>query len=125
VFSDGVTIYTGSIGKYYGNGLYTLRLNSTPSNVGSSLSGALSARFYQDDADTYITASVGMGVSPDQPAWSTEVFHLHSRKASLGLQKRLDRVWIFSAGTGWERQEYMTGLFRIHWTYSMGLERRF
>lgn len=125
VFSDGVTIYTGSVGKYYGNGLYSLRLNSTPSAVGSSLSGALSARLYQDDADTYLSASVGMGVSPDQPSWSTEIFHLRSRKASLGLQKRLTRTWIFSAGAGWERQEYMTGLYRTHWTYSMGFERRF
>jgi len=125
VFSDAVTIYTGSIGKYYANSLYTLRLNSTPSAVGSSLSGSLSARFYQEDADSYVTASVGMGVSPDQPAWSAEVLRLRSRKVSVGMQKRLDRAWVASAGAGWERQEYLPEQFRIHWTFSAGIERRF
>lgn len=125
VFSEGVTIYTGSIGKYYGNGLYSLRLNSTPSAVGSSLSGALSARLYREDADTFFSASVGLGVSPDQPAWSAEILRLRSRKASLGFQKRLDRAWILSGSVGWERQEYLTGLYRTHWTYAMGIERRF
>ena len=125
VFSEGVTIYTGSIGKYYGNGLYSLRLNSTPSSVGSSLSGALSARLYQEDADSYFTASIGIGVSPDQPIWSEAVLKLHSRKASLGMQKRLTRSWLASASAGWERQEYLPDLYRIHWTYSMGIERRF
>jgi len=125
VFSEGVTIYTGSIGKYYGNGLYSLRLNSTPSSVGSSLSGALSARLYQEDADSYFTASIGIGVSPDQPIWSEAVLKLHSRKASLGMQKRLTRSWLASASAGWERQEYLPDLYRNHWTYSMGIERRF
>jgi len=125
VFTDGVTIYTGSIGKYYGNGLYSLRLNSVPSNVGSSLSGALSARLYQEDADTYVTASIGMGVSPDQPIWSEEVMHLHSRKASLGFQKRLTRSWVVSGSAGWEEQEYLPSQYRIHWTYSLGVEYRF
>lgn len=125
VFSSATTIYTGSIGKYYGNGLYSLRLNSTPSSVGSSLSGALSARIYQEDADSYVSLTVGMGVSPDQPAWSEEVLRLRSRKASLALQKRLSRFWIASTGAGWERQEYLPERFRIHWTFNVGLERRF
>lgn len=125
VFSDAVTIYTGSIGKYYGNGLYSLRLNSTPSAVGSSLSGALSARIYQEDADSYMSFTVGMGVSPDQPVWSDEILRLRSRKASLALQKRLSRLWIASAGAGWERQEYLPEQFRIHWTFNVGIERRF
>ena len=125
VFGDSVMIYTGSIGKYYGNGLYSLRLYQTPSAVGASLSGTLSARFYQEDADNYFTTSVGTGVSPDQPTWSTEVLKLRSRNASLGLQKRLGRGWFGSASATWERQEFLQDQYRIHWTFSMGIEWRF
>ena len=125
VFSDVVTIYTGSIGRYVGNSLYSLRLYDTPSAVGSSLSGTLSARFFQEDADNYINVAVGTGVSPDQPTWSSDVLHLRSRNASLGIQERLTRSWVGSASAGWERQEYLPDQYRVHWTYSLGFEWRF
>ncbi len=124
-FGNAVMIYTGSIGKYDGNSLYSLRLYDTPSAVGTSLSWTLSARFYQEDADNYIFAAAGTGVSPDQPTWSETVLRLQSRNVTLGLQKRLARSWIWSASAQWESQEYLPDQHRIHWTYSAGLEWRF
>ncbi len=125
VFSDAVTIYTGSIGRYVGNSLYTIRFYDTPSAVGTSLSGTLSARFFQEDADNYINIAVGTGMSPDRSAWTAEVLRLRSRNASLGLQERLARSWYGTASVLWERQEFLPDQYRIHWSFSAGLEWRF
>jgi YaiO family outer membrane protein len=120
-----VTIYTGSLGQYAGNQLYTLRLNVTPSSVGSSLSGALSARHYLEDADSYLSASVGTGVSPDQAGPTAEILRLRSQRASLGFQKKFGPSLILSAGVALERQEIGTGEYRQMRTLTLGLERRF
>lgn len=120
-----VNLQTGSAGVYLGNSLVTLRLNRTPSAVGSSLSGSLSERYYLEDADTYLSLSVGTGYSPNQAAWSDQVVRLRSRSASVGGQKRLGRSWVVAAGAGWERQEVRPSEFLVHWTGKLSVERRF
>lgn len=120
-----VNLQTGSAGVYVGNSLVTLRLNRTPSAIGSSLSGSLTERYYLEDADTYLSCSVGTGYSPNQFAWSDQVVRLRSRSASLGGQKRLGRAWVAGAGLGWERQEVRPGEFVRHWSGKLSLERRF
>jgi YaiO family outer membrane protein len=125
VFAEAVTVYTGSIGRYVGNSLYTIRLYDTPSALGASLSGTLSARFFQEDADNYINVAVGTGMSPDQQAWTAEILRLHSRNVSIGLQERLARSWYGTASALWEHQEFLPDQYRIHWSFSAGLEWRF
>lgn len=123
--ASSVTIYTGSIGKYYRDYLFTLRTYLTPSAIGSSLSGSLAARRYFNDPDTYLTLSVGTGISPDQSSPTAEVLRLQSRKVSVGGQARIGRAWIASSSLAFEDQELSAGTKRGHFTASMGLEYRF
>ena len=120
-----VTVYTGSVGVYAGNALYSLRLNDTPGAAGSSLSGTLSGRWYLEDADTYGYVTVGDGFSQDLLAFNPQAFRLRSRNGSAGFQKRLARRWVLSAGLAFERQEYFPALFQNHVTTTIGIEMRF
>jgi YaiO family outer membrane protein len=123
--ASSVTIYTGSLGKYWGDYLFSLRLNDTPSSIGASRSGSVSARRYFGDAENHLTLSLGSGVSPDQANPSADILNLRSRKASLAAQGWIHRRLILSAGLAVERQELGQDLTRTQTTFSAGLEWRF
>lgn len=123
--STNVNIYTASLGKYWGDWLFTLRANTTPGSAGASRSGSFAARRYFGDADTYVGLSVGTGLSPDQPNPDAEILQLRSRKASLSGQTRMGRRLMLSAGFGWERQEVNTTTDRTQLTFSAGIDVKF
>lgn len=121
-----VTLWTASGGYYLGAALYTLRMHVTPGRAGTSLSGALSGRWYLgEDADSYLSASVGAGYSPEQFAWTEEVLTMRSRKLSLGWQRRITGSWILSTGLGWVHREIRPDTFQTQWTFTGGVARRF
>ena len=120
-----VDIYTGSLGKYWGDWLFTFRANVTPSSLGASKSGSLSVRRYFGDPDAYLAFSVGTGVSPDQSNPDAAILDLKSKKASLGGQALLARRFILSAGVAWERQELLSGEARTQLTLSAGIDCKF
>lgn len=120
-----VTFYTGTFGKYQGNAFYTLTLNFTPSAVGSSLSGSLAGRWYFDDADSWFNLSAGTGFSPDLVAWSSQVVKERAANLSASVQKRLRRTWIISGGASLSREEDLPYTYLRHWTFTVGLEKRF
>lgn len=123
--ASNVAIYTGSVGKYYRDYLFTLRTYYTPSAIGSSISGNLSARRYFGDPDTYLTFTIGTGVSADQSTPDAEILRLKSRKVSLGGQTRLGRSWVGWVSAGFEEQEISANSLRSHFTGNLGLEYRF
>ena len=120
-----VTVYTGSLSKYLGDWMLTGRSYVTPGGSGTSVSGSFSVRYYMDDADSFLSASVSSGVSPEQPTWSAAVFRLQDRKASVGAQKKLARAWILSADLGLDRQEFLPGDQVTDRILTLGLARRF
>ena len=120
-----VTIYTGSLGKYWGDYLFTRRVYDTPSSIGTSVSGSLAVRKYFGDGDTYASFSLGSGISPDQPAPDAELLKLRSRKASLTAQGWIQRRLILSGGLAYQKQDLGPGLDRAQTTLSLGLEWRF
>ena len=120
-----VTIYTGSLGKYWGDYLFTLRANATPSSIGSSQSGSASVRRYFGDGENHVTFSLGSGVSPDQPNPNAEILNLRSRKASLAAQGWIHRRLILSGSLAYEKQELGLGVERAQTTLGAGLEWRF
>ncbi len=125
-FSAGeVTIWTGSLSAYHGDWLFTIRPSVTPGVAGSSLSGSLLVRYYLDDGDTFLSATAGAGVSPDQPIPTAEILRLRSRRAGLEVRKRLGRALVLSAGANLERQEFQAGEWRLHGTFTLGCEQRF
>lgn len=122
---SGVTIYTGSLGKYWGNYLFTFRANTTPSSVGASKSGSLSVRRYFSDADSYLTIIAGSGVSPDQPNANLEILNLRSRSIGISGQGLIDRRIILLGGLTYERQDLPYNTQRNQLTASAGLEFKF
>ncbi|HJW73414.1 MAG TPA: YaiO family outer membrane beta-barrel protein [Geothrix sp.] len=120
-----VTIYTGSLSKYWGDWLFTLRPNYTPSSLGASRSGSIAVRRYLGDAENYLTFSLGTGVSPDQPNPDASILDLRSRKAGLSAQGWLSRRFILSGGLAYEKQEIGQGIERAQTTLNAGLEWRF
>ena len=120
-----VTIYTGSLSKYLGDWLFTLRPNYTPNSLGASKSGSIAVRRYLGDAENYLTFSLGTGVSPDQPNPDASILDLRSRKASLSAQGWLSRRFILSGGLAYEKQEISQGVERAQTTLNAGLEWRF
>lgn len=123
--SSAVTIYTGSLGKYHGDFLYTLRANVTPSAIGSSLSGSVSVRYYLGDSDSYLSAVVGSGVAPDQRQGYSEIVQLSSSRVGIGAQKRFKRAFILWTNLGLERQEFQAGEYRQQRSVTLGVEKRF
>jgi YaiO family outer membrane protein len=123
--SSNVTIYTGSIGKYWGDYLFTFRGNATPSSIGASKSGSLSVRRYFGDSENYLSASVGTGVSPDQSNPDQELLQLRSRKAGLSLQGWIHKRVILSGSVAYEKQELRWDTERAQFTLGLGLEWRF
>lgn len=123
--SSSVTIYTGSLGKYWGDYLFSLRVNHTPGSLGASQSGSVAVRRYFGDGENHLTLSLGSGVSPDQPNPNADILNLRSRKASLAAQGWVRRRLILSGGFAVERQEVGQGLDRTQTSFSLGLEWRF
>lgn len=120
-----VTIYTGSIGKYWGDYLFTFRGNSTPSSIGASKSGSLSVRRYFGDSENHLSATVGTGVSPDQANPDQELLQLRSRKAGLTLQGWIHKRMILSGSMAYEKQGLRWDTERTQFTLGLGLEWRF
>jgi YaiO family outer membrane protein len=120
-----VTIYTGSLGKYWGDYLFSLRINDTPSSIGSSQSGSASVRRYFGDGENHLTFSLGSGVSPDQSNPNADLLNLRSRRAGLAAQGWIHRRLILSGSLAYERQELGQGVERAQTTVGAGLEWRF
>ena len=120
--SSNVTIYTGSVSKYWGDYLFSLRGNSVPSSIGASRSGAASVRRYLGGDDNHLTLSLGSGVSPDQTNLNAEILNLRSRKASLAAQGLFQRRFILSASFAYEIQGLSPGNDRAQTTFSLGSE---
>ena len=77
-----VLIYTGTITKYQGNWLFTLRPYLTPSSVGISRSLNLLARRYYAGPENYLTFRGGFGFSPEERRFqdvSGDVFFTQSQ----------------------------------------------
>jgi YaiO family outer membrane protein len=65
-FGHGVTIYAGSLSKYYGNWLFTGRLFVTPDSAGTSRSTHGSFRRYFGDGGTYVGLRYGRGARREE-----------------------------------------------------------
>jgi YaiO family outer membrane protein len=66
-FGSGVTVYVGSLSKYYGPWLVTARVFATPNDLGTSTSSHASVRRYFGEAGSYVGARYGRG------AWREEL----------------------------------------------------
>ena len=119
--TTGVTLLTGSVGKYVGNYWVSLRPYVDPNGGEPSASGALIGRRYFADADHYVGASVSYGDTPSEEPTPDELRRLRSfsvgMHGSQGIRERLLGVW----SGGFEREELAPDRFRQRWRALLGL----
>ena len=125
-----VIIYTGTITKYQGNWLFTIRPYITPSDVGVSRSVNLRARRYFAGPDDYITFRGGFGFSPEERRFqdvSGDVFFVESQFLGIDLFKSLRYNLGFFAGFDVARQELTFSPGDHVWVYTLnsGMQIRF
>lgn len=120
--SNKVMIYTGTIGKYYGNYWLSLRSYLTPGNEGWSKSASLTVRRYLSDADSYFSLIVGTGFSPDQQQYAFNPgYYLKSNKIALEYQQKLSSRFILNCGTGFAREEIRAGTKHNRFNFDLGV----
>lgn len=125
-----VIIYTGTITKYQGNWLFTIRPYLTPSDVGVSRSVNMRARRYFAGPDDYITFRGGFGFSPEERRFqdvSGEVLLVESQFLGIDLFKSLRYNLAFFAGFDVTRQELTFSPGDHVWVYTLnsGIQIRF
>jgi YaiO family outer membrane protein len=111
-----VTMYTGSLGKYVGNWLYTIRTYLVPDNTGVSQSFSFSARRYSGSPDRFIGFRLGYGASPFEVRSANEVEVLHSSSVSLESAWRMRGGFSYRCIAG-IAQENRVALGRL-WQYA-------
>ena len=126
--SSNVTIYTGSIGKYWGNYWFSFREFITPSGKRASFTEILQARRYFGDAENYIGLQYSHGSSPDDIHTylsNADKLRLKSDRVKLTYNHRFSLVWIGAVSGAYEREEYYPTLFRNRYTFDISLQRIF
>lgn len=121
--SNKVMIYTGSIGKYYGNYWFSLRPYFTPGVGAWSESFSLTIRRYLDGADSYLSLVVGAGVSPDeqQYAFDPAIYYLKSNKIALDYQQKIGSQFFLNCGAGFAREEIRANTKRNRYSLDIGV----
>jgi YaiO family outer membrane protein len=133
--SSDVTIFTGSLGKYFKSYWISIRPYVTPSRVtGTSFSTSVNLRKYFENRDQYIGINVGLGFSPDERRFQTGsgftsdgIYVLKSQRIGIGWSKQLKRNIIILANADFARQEVIfdKGNYIIITTFGVGLRKRF
>ncbi|HEY4629201.1 MAG TPA: YaiO family outer membrane beta-barrel protein, partial [Flavobacterium sp.] len=126
-YSTTTTIYTGSVGWYYGNSYWSFRPYITPGGAGTSSSGTLAYRKYRSDADNYLGLSLGIGFSPETNQFifngnESSIINLKSEKFNLGYyfsSSNKQNVWGTQFGVA--HQEIISDPGNYFWIYSLTL----
>jgi YaiO family outer membrane protein len=130
-----VTMFTGSLGIYFGSYWISLRPYLISGDAGLSKSGNLTLRRYLSDAEDFLSLRLGAGFSADERslqssagfAGQTEVFHLQSQTIGVGWQERFATHYLFTATFDVTNQElgFNPGNYVIMYSLSIGVRVRF
>jgi YaiO family outer membrane protein len=132
--ASSVTIYTGSLGLYFGNYWISFRPYFIPSDAGVSKSASIALRRYLGDAENFVSLRAGAGFSADERTIQSssgflgkEVFYLKSQTVGIGWQQRFAGFWILVASFDVTNQElgYDPGRYVIMYSSSVGFRLRF
>ena len=124
-YSTTTTIYTGSIGWYTGNSYWSVRPYFTPGDSGTSTSGTLTYRKYRSTEDTYFSAAVGIGFSPEFNQFivngnENAIVKLKSQKVNVGynfISKNKNNLYGLQAAV--THQEISFDVGNYFWIYSL------
>jgi YaiO family outer membrane protein len=124
-FGGRVNIFTSSVGKYYGNWLFTGRVFLTPDSAGTSRSVSFSARRYFGEGSDYVGFRVGKGASPVETRSLLDIEILDSSSFAAEIQRSLDLRWSIRARAGASYEERLGRSFLRHYTLDGGIFFRF
>lgn len=119
-----VKIYTGSVGKYYGNYWFSIRPFVTPSSTGTSVSGLFLTRRYFSDPEDYIGIRIGYGSSPDdrQKLYNPDSkLRLKSQSFRLEYNHLFNDVWILNTGATYSHEEFTTNVYSSNFSLDISV----
>jgi len=122
--SSAVIIFTGSIGKYYGNYWFSVRPYLTPGKQGLSKSVSLSIRKYFSRPENYLSLAMGTGYSPDnrlKELYQTGNYYLQSQSISIDCQQLISKRFLMVCGIAFANEENYPGIFRNRYSMNIGL----
>jgi len=120
--SNKVVIYTGTIGKYYGDYWFSLRPYFTRGKARWSKSVNLTVRRYLADADSYLSLIMGTGISPDEQQYAFDPgYYLKSSKIDIDYQQKIANRFFLNCGTGFAREEIRAGTKRNRFSFDIGV----
>lgn len=120
-----LTLYTGSIGKYYGNYWFSLRPSARMNEGSLSGSATLTGRRYFADPDEYIGAQVGYGSAPSERVSPTEVLHTSYLSASINGYQRIASNLLGNVILAYDREELGPDRFRNRFGVTTGMRLEF
>jgi YaiO family outer membrane protein len=132
--SSTVTMYTGTIGYYFGNYWLSFRPYFIPNHSGISNSASVTMRRYIGDADTFVSLHAGAGFSADERSIQSsagftgqEVFYLKSQTIGLGWQQNIGSVSMLLGTLDVVNQElsFSPGNYVTMYSLSIGFRTRF
>ena len=104
-FSEAVNIYTFSLGKYYGNWLFSARTFLTPDLLGTSHSVSFAGRRYFGDGTEYIGFRVGTGASPVEARNVYDVITLNALGAFGEFNRTIASRWTINVRGGYSYED--------------------
>ena len=124
--SNKVLIYTGTIGKYYGDYWFSVRSYFTPGKERWSKSINFTVRRYLADADSYFSLILGTGFSPDEQQFAFNPnYYLKSSKIDLDYQQKIATRFFLNCGSGFAREEIRTNTKRSRFSFDLGVSYLF
>jgi YaiO family outer membrane protein len=112
-FTDSVTVWTGSIGKYKGNYYYVLTPYVVNGDDGTSASGVIEIRrYFGDDTDNVFTFRAGYGNAPDVDTLLQITTTLDNWSVAVGRDWKVREHWVIGADIGYRDREYNVNVER-------------
>lgn len=131
-YNSTTTIYTGSVGWYHKNDYWTLRPYITPNDSGVSTSGTISYRKYRENADNYLSLLFGMGYSPEDNHFNTqinasEIITLKSQKIKVEyyFSNNKQSAWGTQFGITHQEKSFDPGKYLWFYTFGVSWELKF
>ncbi|MFA9454638.1 MAG: YaiO family outer membrane beta-barrel protein [Candidatus Aminicenantaceae bacterium] len=119
-----VTIFTGTLGKYYKDYWFSFRPSISSESKGSNVSGLLWVRRYFRSADEFIGMLAGFGNSPMELNFLEDIQRYSSYQIGVEVRKPLSRAILFRGHLGYEREEYQPDVFGNRFVVYIRLEER-
>jgi YaiO family outer membrane protein len=132
--ASSVTIYTGSLGLYFGSYWISARPYFIPGDAGLTKSASLTLRKYFGDAENFVSLKAGVGFSADERVVQSttgfsgkDIFYLKSQTVGAGWQQSLSTYILFVATLDVTNQEisFNPGNYTTMYSLALGLRATF